>query len=274
VPTLSDQALLCALHQGDRLRDYAVLVREANEFLSGRSKTVKNELAGEMEKASGGLDFERAAILRDRLAALSAIQSHQGVNPRGVEEADVFAFYQQGGFSCVEVFFFRTGQNWGNRAYFPKADRSLAPGKSSRPFSRQFYDDKPAPRLILISHAIEDRALLAEALSTKSGHKIEVTVPQRGEKEGSDRACARQCARSARPQACRDVVAGETPAPARRNVRPAAGAAAHRGFRQQPHSGFERGRCHDRRRAGGLRKSQYRKFNIRSADLLPATISP
>ena len=102
-----------------------MLVREANAFLSGRSKTVKDELAEEMEKASTALDFERAAIYRDRLAALSAIQSHQGVNPRGVEEADVFAVHQQGGFSCVEVFFFRTGQNWGNRAYFPKADRSL-----------------------------------------------------------------------------------------------------------------------------------------------------
>src|SRR5262249_50839282 len=106
--------------------DYSALVREANEFLSGRSKKVKDQLAGEMEKASAALDFERAAIYRDRLAALSTIQSHQGVNPRGIEEADVFAVYQQGGFSCVEVFFFRTGQNWGNRAYFPKADRSLS----------------------------------------------------------------------------------------------------------------------------------------------------
>src|ERR1700758_1793486 len=107
--------------------DYAELVREANAFLSGKSQAVKEELAAEMDKASTALDFERAAIYRDRLAALSAIQSHQGVNPRGVEEADVFALFQQGGFSCVEVFFFRTGQNWGNRAYFPRADKSLAP---------------------------------------------------------------------------------------------------------------------------------------------------
>src|ERR1700722_8471743 len=109
--------------------DYSALVREANAFLSGRSKAVKDQLAGEMEKASTATDFERAAIYRDRLAALSAVQSHQGVNPRGVEEADVFAMHQQGGFSCVEVFFFRTGQNWGNRAYFPRADRSLGPGE-------------------------------------------------------------------------------------------------------------------------------------------------
>ena len=164
-------------------QNYAALVREANAFLSGRSKAVKDELAQEMEKASGELDFERAAIYRDRLAALSAIQSHQGVNPRGVEEADVFAVHQQGGFSCVEVFFFRTGQNWGNRAYFPKADRSLGPEEVLSALLGQFYDDRPAPRLILISHDIEDRALLAEALGTKSGHKVEISPPQRGEKK-------------------------------------------------------------------------------------------
>src|SRR6202167_1346053 len=157
-------------------QDYAVLVREANEFLSGRSKRVKDELAAEMEKASAALDFELAAIYRDRLSALSAIQSHKGVNPRGVEEADVVAVHQQGGFSCVEVFFFRTGQNWGNRAYFPRADRSLAPGEILSAFLAQFYDDKPPPRLIMISHEIADRKLLAEALCTKSGHKVEVLL--------------------------------------------------------------------------------------------------
>src|SRR6202046_3757235 len=163
--------------------DYGELVREANAFLSGRSKAVKDELAAEMEKASATTDFERAAVYRDRLAALSAIQSHQGVNPRGVEEADVFALHQQGGFACVEVFFFRTGQNWGNRAYFPRAARPISPGEILEPFLPQFSDDKPCPRLILISHDIEDRELLAEALATKAGHKIEVAVAQRGEKK-------------------------------------------------------------------------------------------
>ncbi|HEY2534180.1 MAG TPA: excinuclease ABC subunit UvrC, partial [Xanthobacteraceae bacterium] len=164
-------------------RDYSALVGEANAFLSGRSKTVKDELAREMEKASAALDFERAAVYRDRLAALAAILSHQGVNPRGVDEADVFALYQQGGGTCVEVFFFRNGQNWGNRGYFPKADRSLSPGDILSTFLAQFYDDKPPPRLILMSHEIEDRALLAEALSSKSGHKVGVLAPQRGEKK-------------------------------------------------------------------------------------------
>src|SRR5437016_4855280 len=181
----------CLLHQikrcsGPCTREiefaaYRELVREANDFLSGKSGKAKEELAAEMEKASAALDFERAAIYRDRLAALSAVQAHQGINPRGVEEADVFALHQEGGFFCVEVFFFRTGQNWGNRAYFPKADRTLAPEEVLGAFLVQFYDDKPCPRCIFISHEIEECTLLAEALSTKSGHKVEIGVPRRGE---------------------------------------------------------------------------------------------
>src|SRR6202163_500551 len=162
---------------------YTELVREAKDFLSGRSRSVKQELAGEMEKASAELAFETAALYRDRLAALSAIQSQQGINPRTVQEADVFAIHQEGGYSCVEVFFFRTGQNWGNRAYFPRADRSFGPGEVLGAFLGQFYDDKPCPRLIVVSHEPEERALLAEALSVKSGRKGEILLPRRGEKE-------------------------------------------------------------------------------------------
>ncbi|MEW6449435.1 MAG: excinuclease ABC subunit UvrC [Pseudomonadota bacterium] len=162
---------------------YAELVREAKAFLSGKSQAVKEELAGEMEKASEAMDFERAAIYRDRLAALSAVQSSQGINPRSLEEADVFAIHQDGGFNCIEVFFFRTGQNWGNRAYFPKADRTLEVGEVLGAFLAQFYDDKPAPSSILLSHDIPERELLAEALGTKAGRKVEVSVPQRGEKK-------------------------------------------------------------------------------------------
>lgn len=162
---------------------YTELVREANEFLSGRSRLVKQELAGEMEKASHELEFERAALYRDRLAALSAIQSQQGINPRTVEEADVFAIHQEGGYSCVEVFFFRTGQNWGNRAYFPRADKAMPPEEVLGSFLAQFYDDKPPPKLILLSHRVEDQALLSDALCVKAGYKVEVSTPQRGEKK-------------------------------------------------------------------------------------------
>ncbi len=162
---------------------YTELVREANDFLSGRSHAVKQELAGEMEKAAGELEFETAALYRDRLAALSAIQSQQGINPRTVEEADVFAIHQEGGYSCVEVFFFRTGQNWGNRAYFPRAEKSFTPEEVLGSFLAQFYDDKPPPKLILLSHDIEECELLANALSIKAGFKVEISVPKRGEKK-------------------------------------------------------------------------------------------
>src|SRR5215210_989590 len=162
---------------------YTELVREANDFLSGRSHLVKKELAGEMEKASAELEFETAALYRDRLAALSAIQSQQGINPRTVEEADVFAIHQEGGYSCVEVFFFRTGQNWGNRAYFPRAEKSFTPEEVLSSFLAQFYDDKPPPKLILLSHQIEEAELLAEALCIKAGYRVEVATPRRGEKE-------------------------------------------------------------------------------------------
>ena len=136
-----------------------------------------------MEKASADLAFETAALYRDRLAALSAVQSQQGINPRTVEEADVFAIHQEGGYSCVEVFFFRTGQNWGNRAYFPRAEKSFTAEEVLSSFLAQFYDDKPPPKLILLSHPIEEAALLADALSVKAGHKVEVVTPQRGEKK-------------------------------------------------------------------------------------------
>jgi excinuclease ABC subunit C len=250
-------------------REYSALVREANEFLSGRSKKVKDELAGEMEKASGELDFERAAIYRDRLAALSAIQSHQGVNPRGVEDADVFAVHQQGGFSCVEVFFFRTGQNWGNRVYFPKADRSLAATEVLSAFLAQFYDDKPPPRLILISHDIADRELLAEALCTKVGHKIEIVVPQRGEKKdlvehalaNAREALGRKLAETTSQEKLLRQLAEtfDLPrVPRRIEVYDNSHIQGSNAVGAMIVAGAE-----------GFRKSQYRKFNIRSADLTP-----
>jgi excinuclease ABC subunit C len=192
-PFFESRTRPCLLHQIKRCSapctqeinfpDYAELVREADAFLSGKSRAVKEELAAEMEQASAAMDYERAAVYRDRLAALSAVQSQQGINPKTIEEADVFAVHQAGGFNCVEVFFFRTGQNWGNRAYFPRADRSLPPAEVLGAFLAQFYDDKPVPRLILVSHDVEDRELLAEALSTKSGYKVEVSRPKRGEKK-------------------------------------------------------------------------------------------
>ncbi len=162
--------------------DYAGLVEEARGFLSGKSRAVKDHLAGEMMAAAEAMEFERAARLRDRIAALSAIQGQQGINPKGVEEADVFGIVEEAGQFAVEVFFFRTYQNWGNRTYFPRADRSLEAGEVLDAFLTQFYLDKPAPRLVLLSHEVENRAVLAQALSERAGRAIEIAVPQRGEK--------------------------------------------------------------------------------------------
>ncbi|QLF70020.1 excinuclease ABC subunit UvrC [Peteryoungia desertarenae] len=164
-------------------QDYMGLVREAKDFLSGKSQNVKEAIAQAMNEAAEDLDFERAAVYRDRLAGLSHVQSHQGINPAGVEEADVFAIHHEGGLCCIQVFFFRAGQNWGNQAYFPKADPQLSSAEVLNAFLAQFYDDKPVPRLILISEKIEEQELLSTALAEKAGHKIQISVPLRGEKK-------------------------------------------------------------------------------------------
>jgi excinuclease ABC subunit C len=163
--------------------DYAELITEATDFLEGRSQKVKQLLGQNMADAAEDLDFERAAIYRDRLAALSHVTGHQGINVEGLEEADVFAIHAEGGQTCIEVFFFRTGQNWGNHAFFPKADSTIEPGEVLGAFIAQFYDDKPIPRLLMLSHDFEDRALLAEALGIRVERKVEITIPQRGDKK-------------------------------------------------------------------------------------------
>ncbi|WMS44196.1 excinuclease ABC subunit UvrC [Acuticoccus sp. MNP-M23] len=163
------------------LEDYAALVAETKAFLSGRSKAIRTKLADEMEEASEKMEFERAAVIRDRLASLSHVDSHQGINAQGIDEADVFAVYQDGGETCVQVFFFRTGQNWGNRAFFPR-DEGLDAPEVLETFLAQFYDDKPVPRTIFLSHDPAERGLLAEAFTQKAGRKVEVSVPQRGTK--------------------------------------------------------------------------------------------
>jgi excinuclease ABC subunit C len=248
---------------------YTELVREANDFLSGRSRAVKQLLAAEMEKASNDLEFERAALYRDRLAALSAIQSQQGINPRTVEEADVFAIHQEGGYSCVEVFFFRTGQNWGNRAYFPRADKSLLSEEVLGSFLSQFYDDKPPPRQILLSHRVEDQGLLGEALSVKAGFKVEVSTPQRGEKKELV-AHALTNAREALGRKLADTAT---------QARLLQGLATTLGLPRVPRrvEVYDNSHIQGTNAVGamivagpeGLLKNQYRKFNIKSQGLTP-----
>jgi excinuclease ABC subunit C len=248
---------------------YTELVREATDFLSGRSRAVKRQLAGEMEAASAELEFERAALYRDRLAALSAVQAQQGINPRTVEEADVFAIHQEGGYSCVEVFFFRTGQNWGNRAYFPRADKSLTAEEVLGSFLSQFYDGKPPPKLVLLSHKIEEDELLANALSIKAGFKVEVSTPQRGEKKdlvnhaltNAREALGRKLADTATQTRLLDslVSALQLPKPPRRiEIYDNSHIQGTNAVGAMVVAGPE-----------GFMKNQYRKFNIRSENLTP-----
>ncbi|HUH83169.1 MAG TPA: excinuclease ABC subunit UvrC [Stellaceae bacterium] len=161
---------------------YDHLVEEAKGFLTGRSKEVQEQLAQRMQQLSDRLDFESAAFVRDRIRALTHVQGRQDISLEGIADADVIAAHQAGGHTCVQVFFFRAGQNWGNRAYFPSHDRQMPVEEVLAAFLGQFYDNKPPPKLILLSHEPPDCALIEDALSTHAGSRVELAVPQRGDK--------------------------------------------------------------------------------------------
>ncbi|MGH6883902.1 MAG: excinuclease ABC subunit UvrC, partial [Hypericibacter sp.] len=162
--------------------DYAELVAEAHDFLSGQSRDVQQRLALAMQGASEALDFETAAKLRDRIRALAQVQAHQDINVEDIDEADIIAAHQAGGQTCIQVFFFRAGSNYGNRAYYPSHDRETALDEIMAAFIGQFYENKTPPRLILLSDKPADEELLAEALSVSAGRKVELLLPQRGSK--------------------------------------------------------------------------------------------
>ena len=182
----------CMLHQIKRCAapcvglvpeaDYTGLADEARDFLRGRVVDLQTRLGAEMGAAAEAMEFERAARLRDRIRALATVRASQGINPMGTEEADVFALAMEGGQSCVQVFFFRAGQNWGNRAYYPRHDREDEAPDVLEAFIGQFYDDRPPPRLILASEVLPNAELLGEALSLRSDHKVYLHTPQKGEK--------------------------------------------------------------------------------------------
>lgn len=161
---------------------YADQVLDAERFLEGKSTQVQAELASQMAKASDDMEFERAAALRDRIRALTQVQSSQGINPRGVTEADVIALHVEGGQACVQVFFIRANQSWGNRDFYPRTGSGAEAPEILEAFISQFYDDKEPPRLILLSHAVENEDLVADLLAERAGRKVELAVPQRGEK--------------------------------------------------------------------------------------------
>ena len=162
--------------------EYEGLVKDAERFLSGKSTNVQADLAVAMQAASDAMEFERAAALRDRIKALTQVQSVQGINPRGVAEADVVALHLDGGLACVQVFFIRANQSWGNHDYYPRTGSGAEEAEIMEAFLAQFYADKEPPRLVLLSHAIEDADLMAELLAGRAGRRVELAVPQRGEK--------------------------------------------------------------------------------------------
>jgi excinuclease ABC subunit C len=183
-PCLQYQIKRCSAPCVQRIsvEDYGELVREARDFLTGKSREIQDRLVLEMRAASDALDFERAARLRDRIQALTQIQSRQDINLAGVEEADVIAAWQEGGQTCIQVFFFRNHGNYGNRAYFPSHDKSAELPDVLTAFMGQFYENKQPPRLILVSDTPSECELLAEALTVRAGAKVEILAPQRGDK--------------------------------------------------------------------------------------------
>ncbi|PRY93586.1 excinuclease ABC subunit C [Hasllibacter halocynthiae] len=162
--------------------EYAESVRDAARFLQGKTTKVQENLAHQMEEAAEAMEFERAAALRDRIKALTMVQSVQGVNPKSTPEADVIALHTAGGQACVQVFFIRAGQNWGNRDYYPKVSGEEDPAEVMEAFVGQFYENREAPSLLLVSHGLEDTALMEKALGEKAGRKVRIGVPQKGEK--------------------------------------------------------------------------------------------
>ena len=273
----------CLLHQIKRCSapcvdlispaDYDQLVEQAHDFLRGKSRAVMKKLSDQMTAAAEDLAFEQAARLRDRIRALSSVSQEQSINPQSLEEADVFAANVEGGQACVQVFFFRAGQNWGNRAYFPKVvgtiDAADDEGGILDAFLGQFYEGQAIPRLILLSHDVPNRALLAEAFSIKVGRKVAIARPQRGEKAelvehaltNARQALGRKMAESSAQGKLLNGVAEafglETP-PERIEV-------------------YDNSHIMGTNAVGGMivagpdgfQKSQYRKFNIKSTELTP-----
>jgi excinuclease ABC subunit C len=164
------------------VNDYGRSVHDAEQFLSGRSTKIQEDLARQMAEASEALEFERAAGLRDRIRALTQVQGSQSINPRTVSEADVIALHMDAGQACVQVFFIRAGQNWGNHDYYPRTGADVSAAEVMEAFLGQFYDNKEPPRQLLLSDAIENDDLMVDALTQKAGRKVEILVPQRGEK--------------------------------------------------------------------------------------------
>jgi len=249
--------------------DYAASVADAARFLHGNSTEIQEQLGAQMAEAAEAMEYERAAALRDRIRALTQVQGTQGINPQTVREADIIALHMEGGQACVQVFFIRANQNWGNHDYYPRLGGSESPDEVMEAFLGQFYDNKEPPRQVILSHGLEEAELMEAALGQKRGGKVEILVPQRGEKaelvEGALRnareSLARRMAESATQAKLLRGLAdafGLDGAPARIEVYDNSHIQGAHAVGAMIVAGPE-----------GFLKSQYRKFNIRGDDLTP-----
>ncbi len=249
--------------------EYVKLVRDAERFLGGKSTHIQAELAQDMQSASENMEFERAAALRDRIKAMTQVQTSQGINPQGVPEADVIALHMEGGQACVQVFFIRGNQNWGNRDYYPRIVGDISITEVMQAFVGQFYADRDPPRMVLLSDPMEDQSLMAEALTAKLGRKVKIALPIRGEKldliTGAKRNARESLARRMSESASQIILlkglaeAFDLPKPPRRI------------------EVYDNSHIQGTNAVGGmivagpegLIKSQYRKFNIKGDDITP-----
>lgn len=249
--------------------DYALAVRDAERFLAGRSTKIQEELGEEMMKASEAMEFERAAALRDRIKALTQVQSVQGINPRGVAEADIIGLHMEGGQACVQVFFIRANQNWGNQDFYPRVEADMSAAEVMEAFLGQFYDNKEPPRQLILSDAIENTDLMEEALSGKAGRRVELLVPLRGEKTE----LVAGAVRNARESLARRMAESAT------QTRLLKGLADAFGLKAPPQriEVYDNSHIQGTNAVGGMivagpegfMKNAYRKFNIRGDDLVP-----
>ncbi len=249
--------------------DYRESVKDAERFLSGRSTKVQEELADQMMAASEAMEFERAASLRDRIRALTQVQTSQGINPRSVTEADVIGLYMDSGQACVQVFFIRANQNWGNKDFYPRVGADVSPAEVMEAFLGQFYDNKEPPRQLILSDAIENADLMQDALSEKVGRKVEILVPQRGEKQE----LVAGALRNARESLARRMSESATQAKLLRGV----AEAFDLDTPPERIEVYDNSHIQGTNAVGGMivagpegfMKNAYRKFNIRGDDLTP-----
>ncbi|NPD18494.1 excinuclease ABC subunit UvrC [Alterinioella nitratireducens] len=249
--------------------DYLASVKDAENFLSGKSAKIQEVLASEMQDASEAMEFERAAALRDRIRALTVVQGAQGINPRGVAEADVIALHMEGGQACVQVFFIRANQNWGNRDFYPRTGSGAGEAEVLEAFLGQFYDTKIPPRQVILSHAIENDDLMADALGEKLGRKVEIVVPLRGEKME----LVAGAARNARESLARKMSEAATQGKLLKGLADAFGLETV----PQRIEVYDNSHIQGTNAVGGMivagpegfLKSQYRKFNIKGDSLTP-----